>query len=135
MWNINMMDEMGKQWEKMMKQWFDELMNNPEFLQNVGKTMETALTSKILADDMKNNIAKSMAMPTASLVARLGTHIMRQESKIAELEEHILELKDDIKNILNAVEKNQNSKQKKVETPEKAKKSDKKVKSAKKGVK
>ncbi|MGM0607293.1 MAG: hypothetical protein ACQESP_02615 [Candidatus Muiribacteriota bacterium] len=99
MWNVNMMDEMSKQWEKMLKQWFDELMQNPEFLQNMGKSMETAFTSKIIGDEIKNKMADSFSLPTREMVAKLGRQLIRQEAKINQLEDLILELKDDLKKL------------------------------------
>ena len=116
MWNMNMMDDFSKQWEKLVKDWFDELMKNPDFLKNMSKSMEGALTSKTMLDEVKENIAKSMSVPTASSIAKLSSYIIRQEAKINDIEdllyeqkEEIRELKEILLNSFNQKEKIKNS--------------------------
>ena len=99
MWNMNMMDEFSKKWEEMMKEWFDQLMKNPEFLENVSKSMEHAMTSKTVMQDVNKQLAKSMSLPTAQLMGRIGGYILRQEAKISDLEDIILKQNEDIQEI------------------------------------
>lgn len=101
MWNINMMDDFSRQWEKLVKDWFDELMKNPDFIKNMSKSMEGALTSKTIIDGIKDNIAKSMSVPTASSIAKLSQYIVRQEAKINDLEDLIYDQKKELSEIRN----------------------------------
>ncbi|MCK9224468.1 MAG: hypothetical protein M0R46_12255 [Candidatus Muirbacterium halophilum] len=124
MWNMNAMDDFSKQWEKMVKDWFDELMNNPDFLKNMSKSMEGALTSKSMLDEIKNNIAKSLSIPTASSIAKISQYIIKQEAKINDLEDLLYEQKNDIKELKELFIKSlDNKKSKNVKkTPSKTKK-------------
>jgi len=121
---MNAMDDFSKQWEKMVKDWFDELMNNPDFLKNMSKSMEGALTSKSMLDEIKNNIAKSLSIPTASSIAKISQYIIKQEAKINDLEDLLYEQKNDIKELKELFIKSlDNKKSKNVKkTPSKTKK-------------
>lgn len=91
-----MLDEFQKQWEKMMLEWFEKTMNSPEFLKSMGNSFEGAFNSKAVLDECKARMLKSMSLPSEESIGKLGTYILRMDSKLLDLEDRLEELKQDL---------------------------------------
>lgn len=125
--NMGMMDEWNKQWEKMFSEWVEKTVNNPEFLSSVNKSLESAFDSKAVAEQLRAQILKSMALPSVELLGRIGGHVMRIESKILDLEDRMTKQSEYLEKVLimlqsSAAEKGTAPAEKKSKTVKKTKK-------------
>lgn len=95
----NSNDMFMEQWQKMVSEWFEKVMQNPDFLKNVGKSMDNVLTSKAFIDDMQQKMMKSMNIPSADVMSRIAQYVIQQEAKILELEDLIHDQNQEIAEI------------------------------------
>jgi len=106
----NMGKQFFEQLEKVFIQKMNEMINNPSFLANISKGVETGLDGKKKSDDVMREYLKKMNIPTREDTSKILQYLQKIETKVLDLEDKIEDLSDELKNLKIGKEKERKKK-------------------------
>jgi hypothetical protein len=83
-----------KAWEKGMSRWWDDVLDSPVFMEQVGKNLSRMVKTRSVVDKTIDQSLSVMHLPTRADFTRLGRVVTLLEEKLLSVEDQVLDLSD-----------------------------------------
>ncbi len=87
-------DDLYKQWESAMTNWWDQVLESPAVLEASGKQMSQMTAMRARYEEQVDAQLHRMHLPTRSDLTRLARIASLLEKRLLEMEDNVLEMKD-----------------------------------------
>lgn len=86
--------DLYRSWEKSMTQWWDQVLDNPAFLNQLGENLTAQSAARAHYEDHVDQTMATMHLPSRKDVVRLARIATLLEDRILAMEDRMLELSD-----------------------------------------
>jgi len=91
--------EMYRHWEKAMTDWWDQILDDPNFLGAVGKNLEVGVRARGSYQKSVDETLERMHLPTRSDLTRLAKIASLLEDRLLSMEDTLLEMNDKLESV------------------------------------